>query len=316
MKVEYYIDQSIVSKYFILDSHDKGVGGQNGIIYEDEDFIKYSYEPSQNNKLVPGSAFLYRKPGPNFRLIGGGIIETITGTDIKGYNTAVISHGFEFITPIEKGDPFLEGFHWKKKTKPGPGWRGFWTNYGILEIEPEDFWGLVSNRTCKPGIASSDQYEDTLGNLRLQLSIETEGLDNFPTEKIINNYPIARPQPIRSNAGRVTYPRDRKVSLNALINANHLCECDNTHVSFIRRGTNSRYCEPHHLVPMGAQQAFDHSLDREENVVSLCSNCHNQIHYGEGAKELLTKLYETRKEGLKRVGIEIDLNTLLSMYNL
>ena len=117
MRIEDFVDRNLISDYFILDSHDKGVGGQNGIIYEDEDYIKYSYEPSQNNKLVPRSAFLYRKPGSDFRLIGGGIIERISDTDSNGYNTAIISHGFEFVTPIKKGDSFLENFHWKKKGK-------------------------------------------------------------------------------------------------------------------------------------------------------------------------------------------------------
>ncbi len=133
---------------------------------------------------------------------------------------------------------------------------------------------------------------------------------------ITNDSAIARPEPVLMNNGKAVYPRDRRVSRNALNNAHHKCECDSTHASFIRRGTNVQYCEPHHLIPMGFQKVFANSLDREENVVPLCSNCHNQIHYGEGAKEILTRLYALRIEGLRRVGIEIDLQTLLSMYNL
>lgn len=79
------------TKYFILDSHDKGVKGQRGNMYEDEDYVQYSYQPSQNNKL-----------------------ESITDTDNAGYKTASITHGFELISPLKKGDLFLENFQWKK----------------------------------------------------------------------------------------------------------------------------------------------------------------------------------------------------------
>ncbi len=316
MKVEDFISQSEATKYFILDSHDKGTAGQHGTVFEDEDYVKYSYKPSINNRLVPGSVFLYRKPGRNFRITGGGRIESISETDSSGYNTALIANGFEFAEPIKKGDPFLENFQWKNKVKPGIGWKGFWTNYGMLEIAQEDFWGLVAGRLCRPGIANSELYLETVEDLELQLSLDTETLEDNPGQIVINDSAIARPEPVLTNQGKAVYPRDRKVSRNALNNAHHKCECDSTHVSFIRRGTNVQYCEPHHLIPMGFQKSFVNSLDREENVVSLCSNCHNQIHYGEGAKEILTKLYEARIEGLKRVGIEIDLETLLSMYNL
>ena len=95
MKVEDFIIKRKSTKYFILDSHDKGVKGQRGNMYEDEDYVQYSYQPSQNNKLESGSVFLYRKPGKNFRIIGGGLIESITDTDNAGYKTASITHGFE-----------------------------------------------------------------------------------------------------------------------------------------------------------------------------------------------------------------------------
>jgi Zn-finger protein len=55
-------------------------------------------------------------------------------------------------------------------------------------------------------------------------------------------------------------------------------------------------------------------LDVEENIVSLCSTCHNHIHYGEGAEELLKKLYKTRKKALASVGIVITEEELLSYY--
>ena len=110
------------------------------------------------------------------------------------------------------------------------------------------------------------------------------------------------------------YPRDRKVSLNALCRANFVCEIDENHPSFIRKGTTLLYTEPHHLIPMSYQDSFERSLDVEANIVSLCSNCHNQIHYGENNVSLIESLYRKRKCELDQTGISISLDVLISLY--
>lgn len=119
--------------------------------------------------------------------------------------------------------------------------------------------------------------------------------------------------PIIKN-GQKIYPRDRQTAINALVHANYCCEIDSTHPSFLRKNSGTNYTEPHHLVPLSFSEQFDVSLDVEENIVSLCSNCHNQIHYGEDAHLLIKKLYEERKEHLEQVGIKITLTELLKMY--
>lgn len=113
---------------------------------------------------------------------------------------------------------------------------------------------------------------------------------------------------------RKFYPRDPAVKVNALVHANHQCEIDNSHKTFTRKSTNMPYMEPHHLVPLAFSDSFDVSLDVEENVVSLCSTCHNCIHYGSDAAKLIEKLYKQRKDLLKQVGIEVTLDELLDMY--
>ena len=117
-------------------------------------------------------------------------------------------------------------------------------------------------------------------------------------------------------SGHKTYPRDRQTAINALVHARYLCEIDNAHITFIRRNSDKPYTEPHHLVPLAFYDEFDVSLDIEENIVSLCSNCHNQIHYGKDAGVLLKKLYNERKDVLKKAGINITFNRLLSMYGI
>lgn len=110
------------------------------------------------------------------------------------------------------------------------------------------------------------------------------------------------------------YIRDKKVAINALVHANYLCEIDKTHPTFIRRNKEVGYTEPHHLIPMAYSDLFKFSLDVEENIVSLCSNCHNHLHYGRGFEVLLRKLYDERVKNLEKVGLNITFEELLKMY--
>ena len=103
--------------------------------------------------------------------------------------------------------------------------------------------------------------------------------------------------------------------MNALKKAHYKCECDATHPTFIRKNSSLPYTEPHHLVPLGFSDEFSVSLDVEENMVSLCSNCHNQLHYGRDIREILNYLYCQRKDLLAKVGIVVTINELYKMYN-
>lgn len=123
-------------------------------------------------------------------------------------------------------------------------------------------------------------------------------------------------QPFVIRNGIKAYPRDRNTAMNALAHAQYLCEVDSSHPVFIRRNMNINYTEPHHLVPMAYSGLFEVSLDVEENIISLCSNCHNQLHYGRDLKDILRKLYEERISYLKQVGIDISFKQLLQMYNI
>nr|WP_158588831.1 HNH endonuclease [Butyrivibrio sp. XB500-5] len=114
--------------------------------------------------------------------------------------------------------------------------------------------------------------------------------------------------------GIKVYPRDRQVAINALAHARYKCEIDNDHPTFIRKNSDKTYTEPHHLIPLAFQDQFDVSLDIEENIVSLCSTCHNEIHYGKDADALIRILFSERIDVLRRAGIDISLDDLLAMY--
>ncbi len=111
-----------------------------------------------------------------------------------------------------------------------------------------------------------------------------------------------------------TYPRDPANAAAALRNANYLCEVDNTHKLFIRRNGKINYTESHHLIPMKYQYKFKNKLDCPANIVSLCSHCHNKLHYGKDIKDELTYLYQQRKSRLEAAGISITLEELFNLY--
>lgn len=113
------------------------------------------------------------------------------------------------------------------------------------------------------------------------------------------------------------YPRNEQISKNALEKAHYKCELNFQHQTFIRKSDGNPYMEPHHLIPLKFQNRFDYSLDNEANIVCLCSNCHNEIHYGENQDELIKILYYRRKEYLRQCGIKLnDIGELYQMYHL
>lgn len=151
--------------------------------------------------------------------------------------------------------------------------------------------------------------------LDLDLLDEIDSLLNQEekTEYAYTPEPKDKPEPNWTN-GKEIYLRNRVTAMNALIRAKHQCEVDRDHPSFIRRSTGKNYSEPHHLIPLAYQNQFDKSLDVEANIVSLCSNCHNEIHYGKHPDKIINILYNLRKEELEQAGIPINYTDLKNLY--
>ncbi len=118
-----------------------------------------------------------------------------------------------------------------------------------------------------------------------------------------------------SKTGREVPKRDTQIAADALTRADYLCEYNNSDRTFIRKN-GTPYTEPHHLIPISKYRDFEYSLDIMENIVSLCSHCHNLLHYGrfEDKKPLLEKLYNERKAALHVCGIDITLEQLEKYY--
>lgn len=120
----------------------------------------------------------------------------------------------------------------------------------------------------------------------------------------------ARKKQNNNTKTRVTKGQEKRsveISNNALRRAGNLCEINPKHKSFNRRGTNIKYMEPHHIIPTSVQDEFINSLDSEPNIISLCSECHNKIHYGDG-EDLVKQIFTERYD-------ELDEYELLDMEN-
>ena len=107
-----------------------------------------------------------------------------------------------------------------------------------------------------------------------------------------------------------------QIAANALENADYKCEYDPTDRTFLRKKSGKPYTEPHHLIPISRYKDFPCSVDVEENIVSLCSHCHNLLHYGcaEEREEVLYKLYKERIDGLRQSGLDLTFDQLKSYY--
>ncbi len=160
------------------------------------------------------------------------------------------------------------------------------------------------------------QPEFTADQLLLAQLSQTEDVWNEPLT-ILSNKPMPK-GPLSSQQGNKTiYLRDPAVARRALARAGHRCEIDATHTSFLRRNASHLYMEPHHLIPMSMTDYFGVSLDREQNIFSLCSNCHNQIHYGtkEDVQMLISKLFLSREQEICSIlGRNITLEEIYRIY--
>lgn len=131
---------------------------------------------------------------------------------------------------------------------------------------------------------------------------------------ILKPGPIEKPKYSQNQRG--SYLRMPGIAKTALINANYLCEFDNNHKTFLFEKSMKNYMEAHHLIPMGYQDDFENSIDVPENIICLCPNCHRAIHksLNDQKREMLEKLFNSRKELLEGRGIQIEFDDLISYY--
>jgi len=137
------------------------------------------------------------------------------------------------------------------------------------------------------------------------------------TDISLKDEPLPKGAVSNRTGNKNIYLRKAIVSQFALDRAGHFCEIDEMHISFVRKGSADLYMEPHHLIPMSMTDFFGVSLDREQNIFSLCSNCHNQIHYGikDDVRNLISTLFLSRENEICAIlGRTISLNEIYQIY--
>lgn len=136
-------------RFFIFDSK------SDHLIYGDKDFDEYHWDQARYNKPRIGDFFLYRRSQKasevkgQFYIYGLGKIKSIQSINNaddatqKKRDKHVIAHveqGIRFKDPILQSD--LEDFEWTFK-KRGNTWEHFFQQYGMNEINQNDFIALL-----------------------------------------------------------------------------------------------------------------------------------------------------------------------------
>ena len=133
-----------------------------------------------------------------------------------------------------------------------------------------------------------------------------EDFKNISEKASILDMPIKAEVPMIIE--HTTWKRSDILRRQALALADHSCEMDKAHQSFIAEKTKLPYMEGHHAIPLQHQNNFKNSLDVYANIICLCPLCHRKIHYGlkEDRKEMCYRLFESREERLANSGIKIN----------
>lgn len=232
----------------------------------------------------------------------------------------LFSLGLKLDSEIECIDKLSRIYFWRYCDEELLGWSDYRFYQFLIFMTEEKKRSIQYVSTSKPDAVKRIKNEEKI----LEDEIAQSTLQDVPNVFVYDSKP--RPREINMNikaAQGSMIPRHADRKINALVKADYCCEINKEHPTFKRRKSDKNYTETHHLIPIEFSAQFQYTLDTEENIVSLCSNCHNQIHYGAGAEVLLKRLYDERKEALEKAGlgetvngIKMDLVQLLHMYGL
>lgn len=187
-------------------------------------------------------------------------------------------------------------------------------NNFLLDIErmsiynkvPDIIYSMLTRANEEP-----DEFTDSDG-INQQEILTSFGYDINSARFLRENNRL----PEQISPGSNKYKTNPRIAKTALQIADFKCEINKgDHITFISRN-GRQFMEAHHLIPMHAQKDFQINLDRVENIVCICPNCHSAIHLGTDSVRLdyLKKLYDERKAQLSSVGLNISFGDLFSKY--
>ena len=176
----------------------------------------------------------------------------------------------------------------------------------IYNRTPDIIYSMLTKANEEP-----DDFTDEDGISQEQI-LSSFGYDITSARFLRENNRIPELLPGSTNKYR-TNPRLAKT---ALMLADFKCEINKAdHITFLSKN-GRQFMEAHHLIPMHAQKDFKINLDRVENIVCICPNCHSAIHLGSDSVRLdyLRALYEKRIDSLRSLGLDISFGELFSKY--
>lgn len=176
----------------------------------------------------------------------------------------------------------------------------------IYNTNPEIVYSLITRTIHEPDILIDPDYVD-------QTEIVTSfGYDVSSLKFLKEN----NRQPEKIDEGSNKYRTNPRIAKTALMLADFYCEINkHEHNTFISKN-GRQFMEAHHLIPMHAQKDFKINLDRIENIICICPNCHSAIHLGADSVRLdyLKKIYDLRNDSLSETALNISFGDLFSKY--
>ena len=160
----------------------------------------------------------------------------------------------------------------------------------------------------------------------LELKIFSNSYEKFFIDITNKNIPINNKEIIYASNNRepnllhnksiTQFKTDPKLKKRVFEENNYKCEIDDNHKTF-KKDSGDIYMEGHHLIPMKGQKDFPEvNIDRTENIVCICPNCHRMAHYGnkDTRKKILKFLFNKRSKLLTGVGINLNFETLFTNF--
>ncbi|WP_334352532.1 hypothetical protein [Companilactobacillus sp. HBUAS56257] len=137
---ENYLKENDEVKCFIVDSSSK----EN---HADIDFVQYSWNQAQNNKIEENDLFIYRRSqkaseiSGQFYFFGAGRFGQIISVDADTKNVlSKIEMPYRFPEKILKDD--MEGEDWEFRNRPDS-WQYSFNMYGITQVSRKDFLKIL-----------------------------------------------------------------------------------------------------------------------------------------------------------------------------
>jgi hypothetical protein len=98
---------------------------------------------------------------------------------------------------------------------------------------------------------------------------------NDSQQKRLMRLKTSSKKPLTVEIKSIQYKRNPDVVVEVLNRANGICEKCKKKAPFFRKKDNSPYLEVHHIITLA-----NGGDDTVENAISVCPNCHRELHFG------------------------------------